>query len=799
MKYYVKIALAILFSHQVCTAQVAADKAIIVTTAVQANPPQVSFTWSSAPSTLMFQILRKTKDTLHWTYLASPATNATSYTDTTILPGIGYEYKFYRNVNYVIAETYVYTGVLLPEQEYRGKLLLLIDSTFKNSLAADIKILISDLVGDGWQVVPKYVSRTDNPKTIKRLIRTEYQKDTANVKAIYLFGHVPVPYSGNYKPDEHPDHQGAWPADMYYSDLDTTFWTDANVNITTATRPENDNIPGDGKFDVSYINYLSVPTKFMVGRVDLSNMPAFSSTETQLLKQYITKSHSYKHKLINPQRKALIDDNFGYFYEEAFAANGWRNFSALFGPSNIVTTDYFTTMASQSYLFSYGCGGGSYTSCGGVGNTSNFASTPLNNVFTMLFGSYFGDWDSQNNFLRAPLASSGWCLANIWAGRPNAFFHHMGMGEPIGHGALISQNNTYTYLSYYNYYSLGAHFNLMGDPTLRLHTVAPISSLKTVFNCPNVELNWNASADAVLGYNVYRLDTISERYIKLNTTLITGLSFTDSLPYQGSNNYMVRAMLLENGSGTYYNLSQGIFDTLQVDLTTPTASVTANSPKAFCQGGSVTLSSTANTSYAWSNGATTQAITITTNGIYNVTVTGSNGCKAASGNDTTIVYSLPIVNLGNDTLIYFGDSLMLNAGNTSATYTWSNGDTTQTTIIKSSGTYWVNVSDSNGCETTDSVQVTVSFANSIANAYSTNENYLSIYPNPASTILNIQVKCRVNAETKLVMYNCLGQKEFEGTGSNNYKLDISTKPSGVYFMQLLDDGKIKAQQKIIVE
>jgi hypothetical protein len=34
-----------------------------------------------------------------------------------------------------------------------------------------------------------------------------------------------------------------------------------------------------------------------------------------------------------------------------------------------------------------------------------------NLFFTMLFGSYFGDWDSQDNFLRAPLAQ-GLTLTN---------------------------------------------------------------------------------------------------------------------------------------------------------------------------------------------------------------------------------------------------------------------------------------------------------------------------------------------------------------------------------------------------
>ena len=72
--------------------------------------------------------------------------------------------------------------------------------------------------------------------------------------SLFLLGHVPVPYSGNINPDGHPDHQGAWPADGYYADMDGT-WTDISVNNTVATGTRNDNVPGDGKFDQSiFIN-----------------------------------------------------------------------------------------------------------------------------------------------------------------------------------------------------------------------------------------------------------------------------------------------------------------------------------------------------------------------------------------------------------------------------------------------------------------------------------------------------------------------------------------------------------------
>jgi hypothetical protein len=42
-----------------------------------------------------------------------------------------------------------------------------------------------------------------------------------------LIGNVPVPYSGDLNPDGHSDHDGAWPTDTYYAEMNGT-WTDAS-------------------------------------------------------------------------------------------------------------------------------------------------------------------------------------------------------------------------------------------------------------------------------------------------------------------------------------------------------------------------------------------------------------------------------------------------------------------------------------------------------------------------------------------------------------------------------------------
>ena len=57
------------------------------------------------------------------------------------------------------------------------------------------------------------VERKDSVVSVKNRIKAEYRADTINTRAVFLFGHVPVAYSGDIVPDGHvPDHQGAWPS-----------------------------------------------------------------------------------------------------------------------------------------------------------------------------------------------------------------------------------------------------------------------------------------------------------------------------------------------------------------------------------------------------------------------------------------------------------------------------------------------------------------------------------------------------------------------------------------------------------
>lgn len=538
--------------------------AVEVSAAVQAAPARITLRWSGDANATGYNIYRKAPSATSWTHLAGVAGSATTWSDGNVSNGGSYEYAITKSTTLGYQGTgYILAGINTPMIENRGKMVLVVDNTHAAALATELARLQQDLVGDGWTVIRHDVSRSATPPQVKQLIRNTYTSDPANVKSVFLFGHVAVPYSGDYNPDGHPDHRGAWTADTYYGDMDGS-WTDSSVNNAGGEKPWNHNTPGDGKFDQSN---LPSDIELAVGRVDLHNMTCYSNkawsrSELDLLRAYLNKDHNFRHGRIQVPRRGLVCDNFGEMEGEAFASTGWRSFAPFFGAESSVQVpygQYFSTLRDNGYLWSYGTGGGGWYTCNGIGGSDDFANTEVKTVFTAFLGSYFGDWDNESAFLRAPLGS-GYALATAWGGRPHWFFHPMGLGETIGTATRLSQNNRYGGL--YGGQNLGTrqvHITLLGDPSLRMHPVIPPASVSATVGT-GVTVNWTASTDTgIQGYAVYRAPSANGPFTKVSgSSPVPSLFFVDPTGTSGQL-YMVRAIKLEqSGSGTYLNLSQGI-------------------------------------------------------------------------------------------------------------------------------------------------------------------------------------------------------------------------------------------------
>ena len=147
-----------------------------------------------------------------------------------------------------------------------------------------------------------------------------------------------------------------------------------------------------------------------------------------------------------------------------------------------------------------------------------------------------------------------------------------------------------------------------------------------------------------------------------------------------------------------------VSDTIVIQYNSyPTVSI--GNDTSLCAGESLQLDATTNNaSYLWSNNATLPAITVQTQGSYWVGVT-VNGCTTYDTLLATFTPS-PSVNLGNDTTFCQGQSIILQANNTNATYQWQDGSANPIFFVNATGTYWVKASINN-CTDSDTINVNV--------------------------------------------------------------------------------------------
>jgi hypothetical protein len=107
----------------------------------------------------------------------------------------------------------------------------------------------------------------------------------------------------------------------------------------------------------------------------------------------------------------------------------------------------------------------------------------------------------------------------------------------------------------------------------------------------------------------------------------------------------------------------------------------------------------------WSTGDTTSSIIVETVDTLTVIATTESGCMAF---DTVAVsfVPLPTIDLGADVMACENEDVVLDAGDEFDIYLWSNGAETSSITVFMPDTYGVTVTDENGCEASDEIEVT---------------------------------------------------------------------------------------------
>jgi hypothetical protein len=393
-----------------------------------------------------------------------------------------------------------------------------------------------------------------------------------------------------------------------------------------------------------------------------------------------------------------------------------------------------------------------------------------------------------------------------------ATIHSLGTNICNGDSVLLSANtgNNYTYHWKLNGTAIpGATFSTYYAKTAGSYTVTIDSALSIATSQP-VVITANCGSGSITatinpsGLNVCNGDSVL-------LTANSGANYTWQW-YQGV------ASVTGATSNTYYAKTAGSY-TVKIDSASSTATsqpvvITANcgtdtltatiipSGTNVCNGDSVLLRANGgiNYTYQWYlglapvTGATSSTYYAKTAGGYTVVIDSASfsttslpvAITANCGSGTiTAIISAPNTNICN------GDSVLLTANTgTGYTYQWNldgtaiNAATAVTYYAKTTGSYTVTIDSASAIGTSPFVAITdTGCVNGINNIAADN---FSIYPNPASTLLNINSSENL-AGSDLQVYDLVGRLVISQvlTGTNN-AVDVAKLANGTYIFRITD-------------
>lgn len=253
---------------------------------------------------------------------------------------------------------------------------------------------------------------------------------------------------------------------------------------------------------------------------------------------------------------------------------------------------------------------------------------------------------------------------------------------------------------------------------------------------------------------------------------------TNSITVSSSGSYSVTT---NNGSCTSQPSNTIVVD---VTSTPPTPTVTAGGSTTFCQGETVVLTSSSSTNNNWSNGATTQSITVNSGNSYSVTV-GNVGCSATSSPITVTVNPLPTVSFGalNSMCVYDSPITLTQGTPTGGNYSGigvSGGQFDPATAGNGTHTLTYTYTDGNNCSNTQNSSITVDGCLGIDEQ---DASFISIFPNPSNGIFTL--KSGNYEVTSISVYNHLGQLVFDQiSNENEQEINLTNFSNGVYTIRV---------------
>ena len=249
---------------------------------------------------------------------------------------------------------------------------------------------------------------------------------------------------------------------------------------------------------------------------------------------------------------------------------------------------------------------------------------------------------------------------------------------------------------------------------------------------------------------------------------------------------------VSNSNGTCSSSSIPTVVTVNAIPNTPL--VNPSGATTFCQGGSVTLTSSSATGNNWSTGASTQQIIVNTTTTNITNIVSLNGCSSQASTPITVtVNPLPVVVLNNFASICdTANPLVLNTGTpTGGTYSGTgvtSGSFNPGNVSLGVHTITYSFTNSNNCTATDQATITVVLCAGVG-VEDASLNGFVIYPNPTQDYLILKGD-KLKDFSKIEILNLEGKviKSFK-IDSTEMKLDLTQFAAGFYNLKISNSSR----------